>query len=215
MYIEGEITLISTKFKGLSKRHLQDNFLLYFILLISFVIGIVIGAILINRLNPEDKLGISSYLSMVVELMSSNGNKTIDIFKSSLFTNFRIALIIWGLGFFLIGIIIIPIIIGWKGIAIGFTVGFMVKEFGIKGFIFSLTSLLPHYLIILPGFITIGAISASNSINRKKSHGKIAYKRNFVDYNTIFFIFFLLIVIGSLIEGFFIPYILNLIGLSL
>lgn len=207
--------MISIKFKSLGKRHLQDNFLLYFILLIAFVVGIVIGAILINRLNPEDKLGITSYLSRVVNLMSSNGNRAIDIFRSSLFSNFRTALIIWGLGFFFVGIIIIPVIISWKGMAIGFTVGFMVKEFGIRGFIFSLTSLLPHYLIILPGFLTIGAISASNSIHGKKNQGKIGYKRNFFDYTTVFFIFFMIIVLGSLIEGFFIPYVLNLIGLSL
>lgn len=203
------------KLSSLAKRHLQDNFLLYCILLISFIIGIVIGAILINRLSPDEKLGISSYLSSVVKLMSSYDNNLVNLFKSSLFVNFRFTIIIWGFGFFLIGIIVIPLIIIWKGMAIGFTVGYFVKEFGVKGFIFSLTSLLPHYLIILPSFLIIGAFSITNSLKYKKNKGRIIYNRDMVDYIIIFFIFFTIIAIGSIIEGFFIPYVLNMIDLNL
>lgn len=138
-----------------------------------------------------------------------------EIFKTSLLSNLKIALIVWVLGLFTIGVILIPLIISWKGIAIGFTVGFLVKQFGIKGFVFSLTSLLPHYLIIIPGFLAIGAIGISSSIHARKNRGKKAYQRDFVDYTVLFLLFLILIIIGCFIEGFFIPFILNIIGLSL
>ena len=207
--------MISSRFRGLIKKHFQNNYLLYFILLILFIIGIIIGAILINTLNSEDKLRISSHFSWIFSSISEQDYKSIDIFKSSLFSNIKIALIVWVLGLFTIGIIIIPLIISWKGVAIGFTVGFLVKEFGIKGFVFSLTSLLPHYLIIIPGFLAIGAIGISNSIHCRKSRGKKAYQRDLIDYIILFFLFLIIILFGCFVEGFFIPYIINLIGLSL
>lgn len=202
------------KIKKLGKRHLQNNFLLYFILFLSFILGIIIGSILINRLEQGEHKNISNYFSWIFQSIS-NSNKPAEIFKVSFISNLKIALIMWVLGFFFIGIIIMPFIIGWKGMAIGFTVGFLVKEFGIRGFGFSIISLLPHYLIILPCFLIIGAISSSNAIFRKKNKGKFTYKRDFLEHTIIVAIFFITITIGSLMEGFFIPFILKILGLNI
>lgn len=197
------------------KRHIQNNFLLYFILLIIFIIGVIIGAIFINSLEMDNKLRISSYFSWIFTSINEQEYNSFDVFRKSLISNIRITLIIWILGLFTIGIFIIPLIIAWKGTAIGFTVGFLVKEFGFKGFVFSLTSLLPHYIIILPGFIAIGSVGISYSIRNRKYRGKKAYQRDLRDYSILLFLLFIIIFFGCLIEGFFIPFILKLIGLSL
>lgn len=200
--------------KSLSKRHFQTNFIVYFILTICFILGIVAGAILINKLDSEGNIKVVNYFSWILEYIQIGSSKSIDIFKMSLISNAKIVLIIWILGLVSIGILIVPLIICLKGATIGITVGFLVKEFGMKGFGFALSGLLPHYLIIIPGFLAIGAIALTNSIygiKNKKNRTKI----NILDYSILILLFFIIIILGVLIEGFFTPYFLNLIALNL
>ncbi len=207
--------MISTRARSLSKRHFQNNFIVYFILVISFLIGIVIGAILINRLGTEERLGIANYFSWIFKYIDKNNYRYLDIFKLSLLSNLKIVLIIWIVGLIGLGILAIPIIICWKGAAIGFTVGFLVKEFGFKGFIFSLSGLLPHYLIIIPGFLAIGAVGLSYSIFKVKNKGRRIYSKEIADYSILILLFFMIVIVGCFIEGFITPYFLNLISFSL
>ncbi len=207
--------MISIRVKNLSKKHFQNNFIIYFILVIFFVIGIVAGAIIINRLNAEENLKIVNHFSWIFKYIEEENYRSIDVFKLSLFSNIKIVLIIWIMGLISLGILIIPIILCWKGAAIGFTVGFLVKEFGIKGFVFALSGLLPHYLIIIPGFLAIGAVGLSCSLYNIKSKGRRIYSRDITDYSILILLFFIIVLVGCFIEGFFTPYFLNLIKFNL
>ena len=206
--------MVSVKVKSLSKKHFQSNFIVYFILTICFIIGIVAGAILINRLDSQGEIKFSNYFSWIFEYIQVGSSKSVDIFKTSLLSNTKMILIIWILGLISIGILVIPLIISLKGATIGFTVGFLVKEFGMKGFIFALSGLLPHYLIIIPGFLAIGAIGLTHSLNGIKNK-KSRTNSNIIDYSILILLFFTIIILGVLIEGFFTPYFLNLIQLNL
>ena len=143
---------------------------------------------------------------------------SIDILKISLLSNTRFALIIWLSGFIFIGTIIIPLMIGLKGISIGFTVGLLVRRFGIKGFTFALSGLLPYYLILLPGIIAICSIGLSNSKSNSgvKGNGLRNIKKiSLVDYSLLFLFSFTIIIMGSLVESFITPYFIKLIRLNL
>ncbi len=203
------------KIRTLSKRHFQGNFVVYFTLAMFFIIGIVAGAIIINRLSTEDNLKLVDHFSWIFNYIKDGNYKSLDIFKLSLLSNIKILFIVWVLGLISLGILIIPLIICWKGAAIGFTVGILVEKFGIKGFLFALSGLLPHYLIIIPGFLAIGSVGLSQSLYRMKSKSRRIYSRDITDYSILMLLFFVIIIVGSLIEGFFTPYFLNLIGFSL
>ena len=206
--------MISVRIRNLSKRHFQANFIVYFILTVCFILGITAGAFLINRLNYEENLKFANYFSWIFEYVQIGNSKSIDIFKISLFSNIKMVLLIWVLGLTSIGVLVIPLIVSLKGAAIGITVGFLVKEFGMKGFIFALSGLLPHYLIIIPGILAIGAIGLTHSLHCIKSK-KVRTHGNIVDYSILILLFFIVIILGVLIEGFFTPYFLNLIELNL
>lgn len=206
------------RIKTLSKRHFQDNFIIYFIISMFFIVGIIIGAIMINRLKIETNNNITNHYSWIFDYMNDGNPGTSDILKSNLFSTMKFSIIIWLSGLIVLGIFIIPLIIGWKGITIGFTVGLLIKEFEIKGLIFALSGLLPHYLIILPGIIAIGSIGLSHAIGMSKGRGKSLYKvhqRSLVDYTILFVLFFIIIIVGTCIESFMIPYLLKFIKFSL
>lgn len=206
--------MLSVRIRNLSKRHFQSNFSVYFILTICFILGIIVGAFLINRLNYEESLKFANYFSWIFEYIQVGNSKSINIFKSSLFSNTKMILIIWFSSLISIGVLIIPLIVSLKGITIGVTVGFLVKKFGMKGFIFASSGLLPHYLIIIPGFLAIGALGITHSLySTKNKKGKV--NNNMIDYSILILLFFIIIILGVLIEGFFTPYLLNLIQFKL
>lgn len=200
---------------NLSKRHFRNNFVYYFVLSLSFIIGISIGAILINKLNAEQSLKISSHFSWIFNFIKEQNLNSINIFISSLLSNMKILFLIWILGLTGIGLLIIPLIIVWKGMAIGFTVGFLVKGFGMKGFMFSLAGLLPHYLILIPGFLAIGAVGISNSIYIGKGRRSKINQLDISEYSILMFLFFIIIIFGCFIEGFLTPHFFKITGLIL
>lgn len=194
------------KILNLCKRHLQNNFILYFILALALVLGIIIGSIIANRLDRNKCIELANYMNVFLKHINNGNFYFKDIFISSLFLNYRKIFIIWLLGLIGIGLIGIPLITCWSGINIGFLVGFLVKSFGFKGFLFALIGLLPQYLIVLPSLLAITAIALSNSINRKKFRRAKDFNRNLADYSFLIFIFSIVLVLGCIIEGFYTHY---------
>lgn len=201
----------------LSRRHFQDKFIIYLIISIFFIGGIVAGSIMINRFAIEQNNNIIKHFSWIFDYINNGDQRTSDILKFNLFFTMKFSILIWILGFTILGIFIIPAIITLKGITMGLTVGLLIKEFQIKGLIFSLLGLLPNYLITLPGIIAIGSIGLSNSIDRSMGRGRRPYgiyQNKLDDYTILFVLFFLIVILGYGIESIIAPCVLRLINLS-
>ena len=176
-----------TRIKRWLFRHLQNNFIIYFILSTVFAIGIIIGAISIKILNTEQKNNIIVFLNSFFKAMKNDGFDSILIFKQSIIDNFKTIGLMWLTGLIIIGIGIIPIAVMFRGFAIGFTVGFIVNEYGTKGFLFSILGILPQNLFIIPGIISISSVGIAFSLNNiKKRKTKLRYNKinlNIMDYS--------------------------------
>lgn len=190
-------------------RHFQDNFLIYFILTTVFAIGIIIGAVTIKVLNIEQKNGIIVFLNSFFKTMDRNGFDSLLILKQSIIDNFKTIGLIWITGLIIIGIPIIPIVMMFRGFALGFTVGFLVNEYGIKGFLFSILGILPQNLFIIPGIISISSIGMAFSFasikNRKKKLRNSKIGSSIVNYSVLILFFSLFVFIGALIEAYVSP----------
>lgn len=187
-------------------KHFQDNFLIYFILSIIFAIGIIIGAITIKVLRADQIDNILVFLNSFFKAMEGNEFDGISILKQSIIDNFKTIGLVLGTGLIIIGIGIIPIVIIFRGFAIGFTVGFIVNEFGFKGFLFSILGILPQNLLIIPGIISISSIGMGLSINNLKRRNlgfrNSRYNTGIMDYLFLILFFTTIILIGTFIEAF-------------
>jgi stage II sporulation protein M len=187
-------------------RHFQDNFLIYFILSSVFAIGIIIGAITIKVLKAEQVDNMIIFLNSFFKAMEVNGFDNLSILKQSIIDNFKTIGLVLGTGLIIVGIGIIPIVIMFRGFAIGFTVGFIVNEFGFKGFLFSILGILPQNLLIIPGIISISSIGMAFSINniKKRNLGfkNNRYNSNIANYLFLILFFSAIVLIGTLIEAF-------------
>ncbi|MCF6465890.1 stage II sporulation protein M, partial [Clostridium sp. Cult2] len=178
-------------------KQFQDNFIIYFLIIILFAIGIIIGSITIKVLDFNQKNDIMIFLNSFFQAIDSNKFTSISILKQSIIDNFKTVGVIWISGMIYIGIPIIPITIMFRGFALGFTVGFLVNEYGIQGFLFSILGILPQNLFIIPGIVSIASIGIAFSINcikRKKIRARhINLFGKIVDYTILIFIFSIII----------------------
>ena len=197
-------------------KQFQENFAIYFIVAIVFAIGIITGAITIKVLNSEQKNGIMIFINTFFKAMSQNSFESLSILKQSLIDNFKTIGLIYITGLIVIGIPIIPVTVMFRGFALGFTVGFLVNEYGLQGFLFSILGILPQNLIIIPALLSISSVGMAFSMksikNRRFKSINNNMHWNIVSYSTLILFFSILVIIGCLIEAYISPIFLRLIS---
>ncbi len=198
----------------LLRKHFENGFIIYSILGVIYVLGIIIGSILLKKMNVAESNFLLKYSNPFFKNIHGNDFGQYLVFKSSLLGNFGCILIMYLLGLLGFGFIFIPILIALKASSLGLTVGYLVKDLGIKGIFISILGIYPQNLFIIPGIIGIGAVTISMSLSfRTKARPKLVKAKGFVnvkEYTVLILIFTLIIIFGSLIEGFISPIFLKL-----
>src|SRR5690554_691876 len=115
----------------------------YFLVTLFFMIGISSGAFTTKSLSNAENRELITYFESFFKIIDFNTIDRFELLKQSLFNNLQTGILIWILGITVVGIPLILLIIAIRGFIIGFTVGFLLKQMGIKGLVFSLFSLLP------------------------------------------------------------------------
>jgi stage II sporulation protein M len=201
------------KFKKLLRNHIENGFIFYFSLFLIFFIGIIIGSLLIKAISLDLQDFLLNYSCTYFYNINHGKNSTFSNFKTSVLFRLLFIFITYFVGLFNIGIII-PFLIFLQGGILGFNVGYLINSYGLKGFIISIFSYYPQYLIFIPCFITIGAFAMTMASKYKISTKRkvIKVKRlDFIDYTIFVLIFSLIILIGTFYEGFISPIFLKMI----
>lgn len=198
----------------LLRKHFENGFIIYSILGVIYVLGIIIGSILLKKMNVAESNFLLKYSNPFFKNIYGNDFGQYLVFKSSLLGNFGFILIMYLLGLLGFGFIFIPILIALKGSSLGLTVAYLVKDLGIKGIFISILGIYPQNLFIIPGIIGIGAVTISMSLSfRTNVRPKLVKAKGFVnvkEYTALILIFTFIILFGSLIEGFISPIFLKL-----
>lgn len=196
--------------RALLSKHFSQHVMLYFIIILSFCVGIATGVFSVKALNETQKGQLLDYLvSSLKAVTSKSGVNYSQILWDSIFSNLKTTLLIWG---FSIAIFAFPLVFGVMGIRgfiLGFTVGFLIENMGLKGALFAVVAILPQNLIIIPTLVILTALSVNYSLtafkNRKSKYAKKERTKLFLAYSVLSSILFLVIVLGSLIEAYLSP----------
>jgi len=184
-----------SKDKKILKAYANKNMPLYLIAIAAVIMGVIIGSASVGRLDEADAQTL--YQSIISSTVNIKAQST---FAKSLFQNAKSVIIFWILGMTVIGTAPMVIAVGAKGYAVGFTVGFLVKYYGLTGFLASVSGVLPHNIIILPCYILLAA--AGMNFSQKLLMGTGNIKVSFVSYSALTAILFGIISIGSVVEGY-------------
>lgn len=190
------------------RKHIKNNSGFYLILIASLIFGAIIGPILMGKLKVNDRNIILRLISPFFKNNNYNNFSKLSIFKSSLLSNLFNITIILLLGLINKGLILIPIVFIIKGFNLGFSVGYLVMDLGFKGLLISTFGIYIQNVFIVPSLIIIGAISMSLSYGSYNSMNKRRYVSrniNIEDYYLLILLLVLVLVFGSLIEGFISP----------
>ena len=187
------------------RRHLADNIWIYLIVIFLFILGISLGALAVNNIDEVAKTDAKTYLDGFLDLTSQNELQSEYILKQSIKFNLYFTLILFSSGLVYLGILIIPMLIIFRGFCIGFSIAFLTENAGGNGFLFSLGSVLPQNLIYVPVIIVMGVIGLNYSLwalRHKYLKRPGALPSLFATYALSTLVLFILLVAGSIVEAY-------------
>lgn len=184
--------------------HIESNLREYLVVSIIFIIGILIGIFFINNVSDSEYQETNSYINnFTISLKNQANISESTVLKNSLFNNLSIGILLWILSSTVIGVIIVYIIIAFKGFCFGFTISSIVLALGFKnGTIFILSSMLIQNIIVIPCILALGVsgtrVYKSIMKDREIENIKIELIRH-----TVFSIFiFILLIFSSILEAY-------------
>lgn len=140
--------------------HVKEHATIYIFMVILFLTGIIFGSIIVNSMNFVQKQDLFFYLEQFFGEMTTDSQiEKREILESSFFYHAKYLLLLFVLGLSVIGLPLVWILLFLKGLAVGFSVGFLVNQLGTKGFFLASLSIAPQNLVILPVYIIAGSLS--------------------------------------------------------
>jgi stage II sporulation protein M len=163
------------------KTHVQEHFSIYVFVTVVFTVGVVFGAVLVGALTLDMNQDIGRHLgNFFVNLGEDTAIDPVRSFWSIFSLNIKWLLLIWLLGMSVVGLPLVLLLDFLKGALVGFTVSFMIAQYGWNGVLFSLTGILPQNLILIPVMLIESAMALIFTLflvkNRFLKNGGSLYK---------------------------------------
>lgn len=197
--------------------YLKANIVAYFFMILIFVIGVVVGALAVKILPDEQKTELISYLHIFftgltqgTENLANGGN----MISSVMFNNAKTIVLMWILGFTIVGIPFVLFILFTRGFIIGFTVGFLVNEYVMRGLLFAFASVLPHNFFAIPAVLVMGVSATKFSLLlvRRKTYGKINLWYEAAGYSVLCMVMLVVMLLAALLEVYISPVFMKLVA---
>lgn len=189
--------------------HLQTHATIYVFMIILFLTGIIFGAIVVNSMGFVQKQDLFFYLERFFgHLSNENSIDKNEVLKESFFYHVKYLSLLFILGLSVIGLPVVWVLIFLKGLVVGFSVGFIVNQLGMKGFLLATLSIAPQNLMVIPIYIIAGSLSMIFTLGllSKLFARRISFSQPvlqpFVKYVVIFTILLVTSIVPAIIEAY-------------
>lgn len=202
------------KFRHNFLEYLRANIVSYFFILLIFAVGVVMGALAVKTLPVEQKTELIGYLRIFFSGIGVEINNGHDMLFSVLLNHAKTVVIMWILGFTIVGIPFVLFILFTRGFIIGFTVGFLVNEYVMKGLLFALVAVLPHNFFAVPAVLVtaVAATHFSLLLVRKRTRNKVNLLYEAISYSSLCFFMLALMMIAGLVEVYISPIFMKVVA---
>lgn len=185
------------------KQYVFNNIKQYLIIATIFLIGIVVGIIVVNYLQDESKNQINETITTFIKYLKDDSYKIeyASVFKSVMIKHILFTLCLWFLGCSVVGLPVVYILIGYKGFSLGYTISSIIFTLGMgKGTGFVFLSLFLQNIFVIPAILSI-AVSGSNLYKSIIKNKRIENIKIGIIRHTFFCIFMLVfLMIASFVE---------------
>lgn len=181
-----------------------------------FLIGLIAGSIFITIISKSDQALVKEYIKEFVNKADKNKLNYLEALKNASLSNGLFVVIVWLLGFSIIGIPIVIFMYFSKAFILGFSLSSFILQYKFKGLLLALIYFFPHHVVNILAYtlILIYSLKISfiliNSIIKKKT---ISFKAIMNRYLIVFAVSIGMVIVASLYECFVVPFLIrNLIG---
>lgn len=187
--------------------HVKEHATIYLFMIILFLTGIVFGAIIVNSMSFIQKQDLFFYLERFFgQIIDKEHIASGDILKESFLYHAKYLLLLFIFGLSVIGLPIVWILLFLKGLVVGFSVGFIVNQLGMKGFLLASLSIAPQNLLVIPIYIIAGSLAMIFSLQllNKLFSRKISQSllHPFGRYVMIFALLLMISLVAAVVEAY-------------
>lgn len=178
------------------------------------IFGVISGSIFLIISNETDKNSVIEQISNFFLNISTNSIDNVQALKNSLIINYTFIIMIWLLGFTILGIIVNIFLSYLKGFLIGFSISSIFLTYSYKGLAAAILYTIPCQLlnVIAISILSIYSIMFSKHLITIISSKKPGSSRRILkQYSIIFAGSIIITLISSLLEVYLFPNILKLI----
>lgn len=194
---------------------LRMNIVAFFSMVLFFFIGVVCGALAIKVLPEGQKAELVSYLHLFFSGLSQGAViSRPELLWETLAHNVKIILFMWLLGFTIVGIPFVVFLVFTRGFIIGFTVGFLVNEYVMRGLLFAVVAVLPHNLFAVPAVLltAVAATGFSWMLLHRSRRGRRSLMIDGLSYSFLCWGMLAVMAAASVIEVYISPVFMKLIA---
>lgn len=184
------------------------------LLVCIFCVGVLLGIFSFVFSSDSSKLIIKENIVSFIENVNSNNINYFSSIFNNLSSNLKIMLIIWICGLLCISSVFIPFILLYKSIRFSFDLMSLIVTYKFKGILLSLFYFIPFTVIYIFIYILLSYYAIYQSIKCfkvLKANKSINLKDFFKNYILIFLILSLIIIILSIIEVYFVSFIIKFV----
>ena len=181
-----------------------------------FLIGLIAGSIFITIISKSDQALVKEYIKEFVNKADKNKLNYLEALKNASLSNGLFIVIVWLLGFSIIGIPIVIFMYFSKAFILGFSLSSFILQYKFNRILLALIYFFPHHVVNILAFTLIMIYSLKisfiliNSIIKKKT---ISFKAIMNRYLIVFAVSIGMVIVASLYECFVVPFLIkNLIG---
>ena len=181
-----------------------------------FLIGLIAGSIFITIISKSDQALVKEYIKEFVNKADKNKLNYLEALKNTSLSNGLFIVMVWLLGFSIIGIPIVIFMYFSKAFILGFSLSSFILQYKFKGLLLALIYFFPHHVVNILAYTLIMIYSLKisfiliNSIIKKKT---ISFKAIMNRYLIVFAVSIGMVIVASLYECFVVPFLIrNLIG---
>jgi len=188
----------------------------YFAFFIAlFVVGVGFGASAVRALGDAHQAELVEYLEVYLRGLSAGGRDipANELWQQAVAANLRTIGLLWASGPVVVGLLLAPAVIFMRGFVIGFAVGFLSFEFGLRGVLLALLGVFPQNLVAVPAILVIGVATTSFSVYvlRRKPH-KVSFGAELASYTVIVLAMMVLVVAACTFEAYVAPVLMRLLA---
>lgn len=184
---------------------------IYYSLVIAVLISIVFGLLFITILKASDRILLTNSINNYFDSINE-GKYHFSVLKN-IINNNVIALIIFILGFSVIGIPILIFILFYKGFILSFSITSLIYNFKMDGIFFSFIYMFPHHILNLFCYfiLTYYSFKLCIKIIQKLTNKKELNFKYIKKYLIVYLIVNILLVVSALYETYILPYLIKMI----